>query len=160
MKLSPQDLCRLGRSSWKHWHSHNLERHWGHLHIQGDQWKLWLWQCWWQWKDCGNYDWIFLQGNQYWKFINKQMKVRGENHTCADQKLNASFKPKPYWWNVFSEPGFPKVINEMYPHSPATQRRYLKVSLESHAIWTQPCSPRPTTRCTSSRWTPSRCTSS
>jgi len=35
MKSSPQDLCRLARSSWKHWHSHNLERHWGHLHIQG-----------------------------------------------------------------------------------------------------------------------------
>ena len=54
----------------------------------------------------------------------------------------------------------PKVINEMYPHSAATQRRYLMVSLESHATWTQPRSPRPTTRCTSSRWTPSRCTSS
>ena len=38
------------RSSWQHFHSHHLERHWSHLHIQGDQWKSRLWQCWWQWR--------------------------------------------------------------------------------------------------------------
>ena len=46
-------------------------------------------------EDDGNYHWIFLQGNQYWKFTNKVRQVRGENHICAEQKLNASCKTKP-----------------------------------------------------------------
>ena len=39
-------------------------------------------------EDDGNYHWIFLQGNQYWKFKNKVRQVRGENHrTEAECKL-------------------------------------------------------------------------
>ena len=99
------------RSSWQHFHSHHLERHWSHLHIQGHQWKLQLWQCWWKWKRLWQLwwkvaNWTFLQGNEYWKFINKQMQVRGQmpkqNHICAVQKLNASIEPKPDWKEITS----------------------------------------------------------
>ena len=146
------------RASWQHFHSHHLERHWSHLHIQGDQWKSRLWQCWWQWRRWWKLPLDIFAGQPVLE-VQKQSEA-GEGRKSQNRSWMQAVKPNLINQMCPHSAASPKVINEMYPHSAATQRRYLMVSLESHAIWTQPRSPRPTTRCTSSRWPPSRCTSS